>query len=189
MLNEKSEKFYNSNLLAMEKSEYRYQELYETAIKLIPFNKNPKILDIGCGIGSFANYIHNINYTNYVGIDFADDLLNHARNRFPELKFKKGNFLDSKTLDKFKKFDLFVSFEVLEHIREDLKLVSAIPSKRIFIFSVPNITGHGHVRYFLNIQSVIDRYKDLLIFDENSFDITKLGKPHHHLFLFKTVRK
>jgi len=183
------ENFYNEKLDKMIASENKYDILYSTAIKLIPFDENPKILDIGCGMGSFAKYISKHGYKNYEGIDFADDLLNFARKRFPELIFNKGNLTNDDVLETFKKFSLFVSFEVLEHIKEDLKIVEAIPPGSIFIFSVPNIKGHGHVRYFLSLKEVIRRFQHLLIFDENKFDLIKEGKPHHHLFLFKTVRR
>lgn len=183
------ETFYNDNLDKMVASEHKYDLLYSTAIKLIPFDKNPKILDIGCGMGSFAKYIHDKGYKNYEGIDFADSLLKFARKRFPEFTFNKGNLTSDETLNTFKNYSMFVSFEVLEHIKDDLKIVEAIPTGSIFIFSVPNIKGHGHVRYFLSMKEVIKRFQHLLIFDKTKFDLTKEGKPHHHLFLFKTMRK
>jgi len=189
-IKERPENFYNERLSKMVESEGKYASLYLSAIKIIPFDENPMILDIGCGAGSFTKYIFEKGYKNYKGIDFAEDLLNFARKRFPTFKFIKGNLTDENVLKKFKDFSLFVSFEVLEHIIEDLKIVEAIPSGKIFIFSVPNIPDNVHVRWFSNLKEVVKRYQHLLIFDKtNMFDLIKEGKPHHHLFLFKTVRK
>lgn len=187
---EKQSKYYDKNILDMEKSEHRYEELYKTALNML--NKNlvscdESIIDIGCGIGAFAKYLKEIEFKKYIGIDFSIKSIERAQNRFPEYKFVCGNLNKDKIIKKIlNKGKIFVCFEVLEHIEKDKELIKCIPNNSLFVFSVPNISGHGHVRWFENLDQVIERYKDVLLFTNEKDEMIKKDKPHHKLFLFKT---
>jgi len=190
---EKDNKFYNKNIKKMIDAENKYEDLYRKAIELIScdIEYNPRILDVGCGIGSFVKYLKECDYKRYVGIDFAEDLLSYAKEKYPEYKFTNGNLTSDKSLNSYlKRFNYFVSFEVLEHIEDDLKVVAALPLDSIFIFSVPSVNSPGHIRKFSGFDEVTERYGELLDFNnEERYDIIKKGKPHHHMFLFKSRRK
>lgn len=193
---EKSSKYYDKNILDMEKSEHRYEELYINACRILTDSKiniDEPIIDLGCGIGSFAKFLKTLNYKKYIGIDFSEKSIIKAKERFPDYEFICGNLkiiLTDKICKKMmKNGKVFVCFEVLEHIENDKEIIKLLPDNSLLIFSVPNISGHGHVRWFNNMQEVEDRYKDVLIFTEEKIEITKKGKPHHKLFLFKTYKR
>jgi hypothetical protein len=59
--------------------------------------------------------------------------------------------------------DALICTEVLEHIEEDLSLLSSYPSGKFLILSVPNFDSFAHVRYFLNQRDVIERYGHVFI--------------------------
>lgn len=189
---EKNSSFYDKNIFDMEKSEHRYEELYISSCDLLiksNVSLEEPIIDLGCGIGSFAKYLKEFGFKKYVGIDFSEKAINRAKERFPEYRFICGNLITDKLSRKIiKKEKVFVCFEVLEHIEEDKKLIDIIPEKSLFIFSVPNISGHGHVRWFENLEQVEKRYNDMLVFTEDKKEMFKKGKPHHKIFLFKTYR-
>lgn len=193
---EKSSKYYDKNILDMEKSEHRYEELYNCACKFL-LNSNilidEPIIDLGCGIGAFAKFLDNLGYKKYIGIDFSEKSIIRAKERFPDYEFICGNLkiiLTDKICKKMMKDGkVFVCFEVLEHIENDKEIIKLLPDNSLLIFSVPNISGHGHVRWFNNMQEVEDRYKDILIFTEEKIEMIKKGKPHHRLFLFKAYKK
>ena len=188
---EQPSKYYDKNISDMEKSEHRYEELYVTACKILTRNKiqlDEQIIDIGCGIGSFAKYLKEFGFKNYIGIDFSEKAISRAKERFPEYTFICGNLVTDKIPKKIiRKGKNFVCFEVLEHIEDDKEIIKTIPKNSLFIFSVPNISGHGHVRWFENQEQVVDRYKDVLHFSEEKFQMIKKDKPHHKLFLFKST--
>ena len=43
------------------------------------------ILDIGCGIGSFVNYLYENGYRNSKGIDISRHAINYGKEKFPYL--------------------------------------------------------------------------------------------------------
>jgi len=187
---EKPSIFYDKNITDIEKSEHRYEELYTSACDMLIKNNislDEPIIDIGCGIGAFALYLKKFGFKKYVGIDFSKRRIDRAAERFPEYKFVCGNLVTDKIPKKvIKKGNVFVCFEVLEHIENDKEIIKCIPKNSLFIFSVPNISGHGHVRWFENQKQVENRYNDVLLFTEEKIQMIKKGKPHHKLFLFKT---
>lgn len=190
---EKKSGFYDKNIIDMEKSEYRYEELYTSACDILIKNNilfDESIVDLGCGIGAFAKYLKQFGFKKYVGIDFSEKAIDRAKERFPEYRFICGNLITDKVPKKIiKKGNVFVCFEVLEHIENDKEIIKCIPENSLFIFSVPNISGHGHVRWFENQNKVEERYSDVVQFTEEKNQMIKKGKPHHKLFLFKTYVK
>jgi SAM-dependent methyltransferase len=190
---EKQSLFYDKNIVDMEKSEHRYEDLYLSACNMLINNNvslDETIIDMGCGIGSFAKHLRDFGFQKYVGIDFSERAITRAKERFPNYRFVFGNLVTDKISRKIiKKGNVFVCFEVLEHIENDKEIIKGIPENSLFIFSVPNISGHGHVRWFENQNKVEERYSDVVQFTEEKTQMIKKGKPHHKLFLFKTYVK
>lgn len=179
----------NTDQIYLDKIENIYRRVYEKAMTLINFKKSPKILDIGCGSAPFVKFLKNINYKNYLGIDFADKVLEFSKKRFPEYNFTIGDLTDKKFLKKiFKKFNFFVCFEVLEHIDSDLEIIETIPQGREFVFSVPNFDCKGHVRFFKNFDEIKNRYSHLLKFDDTCIFKIPRKRTNACFFLAKTVR-
>jgi len=62
---------------------------------------------------------------------------------------------------------LFAALEVLEHVKEDLNLLRALPAGATVVASVPNYAGpkSGHVRRFDTLEDVVLRYGGILEVD------------------------
>lgn len=67
-----------------ERRKMRFDVLTEIGIE-----KNSSVLDLGCGYGDYYQYLQQNQFLcNYTGIDINENLINFARNRFPETNFK-----------------------------------------------------------------------------------------------------
>ncbi len=54
-----------------------------------------RILDVGCGLGDFAGWLAENNIqVDYTGLDLTVELIERARNRYPESSFFQGSILD-----------------------------------------------------------------------------------------------
>jgi SAM-dependent methyltransferase len=90
--NKRLQKFGYSNLTLgwgkKDRSDLRF-EIFKQAFNF----KNSKILDFGCGFGDFYGYLrkNKIKPKSYLGIDINQNLINMARNLYPEAKFLCDN--------------------------------------------------------------------------------------------------
>ncbi len=83
-----------------------------------------RVLDVGCGIGTFSEKISRAGY----GVTAADCALAPKKTgRERKWKFVRANILDSKAFAK-NSFDAIISLDVLEHIKEDEKALSRMNS-------------------------------------------------------------
>ena len=127
----------------------------------------PTIVDLGCGVGHFARILFERGYKKYLGIDFSQIELDIAKKQVPQFDFWCADLRDARTWKVFEKYKIFVCFEVLEHIKDDLRVLKYLPGGATIIFSVPNIKGIGHVRYFKIMNEVIDRYESIISITSN----------------------
>lgn len=74
-----------------------------------------KILDIGCGWGSFAHYAAEHYDVHVTGINVSENQLNHARKKGKGLNVSFRN-QDYRTLDESESFDRIVSLGMFEHV-------------------------------------------------------------------------
>ena len=83
-------------------------------------NKNPKVLEIGCGNGRDAEEI--IRYANnYVGIDISEKLIQLAHQKIPRVKFEVA---DIETYNIPKNLDVVFAFASLIHVpKESLEAI------------------------------------------------------------------
>jgi 2-polyprenyl-3-methyl-5-hydroxy-6-metoxy-1,4-benzoquinol methylase len=98
--------------------------------------KDIKILDLGCGTGSFLKDIIALGYTNVYGADMApEDFM------LPKVKFVKANF-NEKFPFKDNEFDIVFSLEVIEHLENPWhymdEMQRIIKSKGYLIMTTPN---------------------------------------------------
>ena len=143
----------------LEKSPWK--PLYYTCADLI-FEKENRILDLGCGSGRFAKLLKIKGFKNYLGIDFSKVLIDEAKRYIPDYSFLLNDIFDEDIQKLFSDFDIFVMLELLEHIERDLELLKSIPKNKIIILSVPNFDSAAHVRWFNSMEDVIHRYKELI---------------------------
>lgn len=78
-----------------------HKKILEPLIQLLNTNfQNPKVVDLGCGVGlnSLILEQHNFDVT---GIDYSENSINHAKANCPKSKFVHTDFLDWHPEDKF----------------------------------------------------------------------------------------
>ncbi len=154
---------------------------------LIKGSLDKKILDIGCGPGQFASMLQDNGFENYTGIDLSSQAIEIAKRNNPELsdRFKivdiRENGVDADN------FDFLVSLEVIEHIFNDIELISALPKSKKFIFSVPNYDSKTHVRLFNNPKEIINRYSGLI--DIKNIYICRIGNSSKKIFIIESITK
>ena len=76
-------------------------------------NKNSKILDVGCGVGSLVNILRNRGYKNTYGIDLDSDFIARGRNHYA---LNEALFDNETAPFSEKTFDMVLSFTVAEHV-------------------------------------------------------------------------
>lgn len=101
-----------------EKNARNYDIAYS---KLLPQNKETKILDVGCGVGYFLHYLEQKGYTNYYGIDISPECVEFVKNNVTERVEITDvfNFLKMKN----NQFDAIIGNDVIEHIPRDKTLL------------------------------------------------------------------
>ncbi|MCR6105593.1 class I SAM-dependent methyltransferase [Salipaludibacillus agaradhaerens] len=143
-----------------------YLQLWEKSLHILKGMKDPKIIDIGCGVGQYANLLFDHELLDYKGIDFSDEAIRLAKmtNNLYEDKFEVDDAYTSSIYDD--DYNTAILFEVLEHLQEDLRVLSKIKVGTHVILSVPNFDTVSHVRYFTGEEDVNKRYGELIAFQE-----------------------
>lgn len=82
--------------------------------------ENKNILDIGCGLSHFANFLeeNNISINNYTGIDINKNFIEHNKIKYPKYHFYKYNILKENYLLK-EKWDIVVMIGILNYNFKD----------------------------------------------------------------------
>jgi SAM-dependent methyltransferase len=145
-----------------------------------------KVLEIGCGPGQFAAMLRDYGIGCYVGLDFSSKAIEMARQNVPELEFLVE---DARTSDIYARmdYDVIVCTEVLEHIQDDLIVVSRFKPGVRCLCTVPNFPYVSHVRHFKDPAEVQQRYGRYF----HQLDVRTLKgtrDPAETFFLFDGVR-
>ena len=112
-------------------------------LHLLPTNKSIKILDIGCGIGSFLAACKMGEYCNVEGIDLSEEMIKIA-NEFDVPEAKLGE-LNEFLKDKNSQFDVITGMDIIEHFTKDelMDLIEtikkALKPNGMVIFRTPNL--------------------------------------------------
>lgn len=113
------------------------------------------VLDIGCGEGRLVRFLKETSYCTYKGIDFSANRIATAKDEHLGWNFEVADALEY-DMDGF---DIYVMLEFLEHVDEDVRVISSIPPGRRVILSVPNTFDTEHVRCFPGTEAVVARYR------------------------------
>lgn len=107
--------------------------------KINLINSSSKILEIGCGIGGLTNYFVE-KKNNIIGIDINEEWLEKSKEIYTNLPIQKMSGDDLEFEDN--KFDVVLSFDLLEHIPDTDKHLSEV--KRVlknggfYLLQTPN---------------------------------------------------
>lgn len=120
------------------------------------------ILEVGCGAGQFANMLFDAGFYNYQGIDYSKEAIKLAQKNNPD--HLNSFFIADAFRDPIleEPHDLVIMFEVLEHIQDDLRLLSRLPEGTNILISVPNFMDPTHVRCFKNKEEITARFGKIL---------------------------
>jgi SAM-dependent methyltransferase len=116
-----------------------------------------RVLEIGCGTGQLAALLLDQGVVDYVGLDFSAKAIEIAERAAPRGRFLVDDARHSRAYGEVP-CDVLICTEVLEHIEDDLGVVTKFPPGTRCIFSVPSYESAGHVRHFATSDAVSDRY-------------------------------
>ena len=137
--------------------------------------KSKEWVELGCGAGYFLSCLSSNNFKKITGYDMDPDLVKKTDAMTPDnVKVYRGDEKLYKTVSNCSA-DVYVAFFVLEHVLNPFKFyqqLSNLPSKTIFIFSVPTfglsclLEGTFDHLYARNLDTVVHTQ----IYTEKSID-------------------
>jgi SAM-dependent methyltransferase len=134
-----------------------YYPLWAVIVDRIRRDRIGRILEIGCGPGQLAAFFLDQGVASYAGLDYSAKAIELARLAAPRGEFVVGDARSSGIYAEFD-HDAVICTEVLEHIEDDLLVVSRfLPAKRC-LGTVPNFPYESHVRHFRDAGEVASRY-------------------------------
>ncbi len=135
-----------------EASPYAFmQKVLELHMKNYDVAKNyvagKNVLDIACGSGYGSKILCDAGAKSVMAVDISEEAINYAQKKYsaPQLTFQQG---DAEKFESEDQFDVIVSFETIEHLKEPLpflkKLNTLLTSSGYLLLSVPL----GETRHF-----------------------------------------
>ena len=166
-------KTHDYSLYAKDYAKLGLTQTYYLAFRDIPFilreygKSDAKVLDYGCGTGRSLRFIRDLGYSDIVGVDISNDMINEAVKIDPNGKYKVIE--SAKIPYEDNTFDIiFMSYVFLEvgDINEIIKILKEF--KRV-------LKQDGHIIF---ITSIVTDIKDKWLsfsydFEENNKDLSK----------------
>lgn len=144
-----------------------------------------RVLDAACGEG-YGSALLATAAACVLGIDIADDAIAHARSRYGDrakLRFERGDCTALALPDA--SVDLVVSFETLEHVAEQQRLIAGfarvLADGGMLIVSSPDKRTYSDLRGFRNEYHVRELYREEL------FALLQPHFPFIHLYGHKLL--
>jgi len=188
---ERDAEYYNHHYLNKgdEKAEYAkstYYALWSIIVDRVRRDGYDRILEIGCGSGQLAAFLMDQGVKQYIGLDFSARAIDMARMAVPLGQFIVDDARSS-TIYSEADYNIIICTEVLEHIEDDLIIVSRFPPGRRCICSVPSFEHDSHVRCFSDSGEVVARYGSFF----HDLDVMTLKSPNwetDRFFLIDGIR-
>lgn len=145
----------------------RFQSIYDTILNWAKQEPEPRILEIGCGVGILGSWLYNLcedrNNSVYHGFDFSETALAKC----PEI-IQNSIFINNaynkkvwQTYFNNHDYNIVVAVEVFEHLN-DLKVIAMIPKGVTVLFSVPDFDSKPHLRTYPNMKAIAEWYDDVM---------------------------
>jgi 2-polyprenyl-3-methyl-5-hydroxy-6-metoxy-1,4-benzoquinol methylase len=118
---------------------WKYHHIYRYHLAK-RFCRGKKVIDVGCGYG-YGSFILSTVSEKVVGIDISEEAIHSAKERYP--KWNIDFFvMDAERMKFSDRFDVIVSFENIEHLRNPelflAEAASLLKSDGVLIVSSPN---------------------------------------------------
>ncbi|EKE07232.1 MAG: methyltransferase type 11 [uncultured bacterium] len=167
----------NSNLKNMQiKDDGYYTQTRPEMLKYIP-DSAKKILDVGCGEGTFSKQLKEKNTREIWGIELDEKSAEIAKQKLDKVFVGDVNSLMDKLPDNY--FDVIIFNDILEHLIDPYQILNKIKTKltpeAIIVSSLPN------VRYLLNLVNLI--FKKQWKYEDSGI----LDKTHLRFFTEKSI--
>ncbi|MFA6268263.1 MAG: class I SAM-dependent methyltransferase [archaeon] len=113
--------------------EFHYISREQYFIEFMGLKGNEKVLDIGCGSGTFSRTLaKKYPQLKIVGVDISKKAINYARKKTMSEGIKNINFCVSSIEDikiKFNDFDVAVVSHIIEHVKNPAKAIIEVKKK------------------------------------------------------------
>jgi SAM-dependent methyltransferase len=160
-------------------TESRYYFLWTVIVDRLLHSPLPRVLDLGCGPGQFAQLLRDKGILDYRGLDFSLQCIEQARQRCPTFRFDVADISSSPLLEEAV-YDTVIALEFLEHVEQEIAVIRRLRKGVRFLASVPNFPYTSHVRHFSSAQEVQDRYGACFSgLRVDSFDEDPKGKRYY----------
>ena len=97
-----------------------FQRVVSEFLKYLTPDKNLKVLDVGCGTGTFTAMFLKFGFELY-GLDISGTCIERARNRYSNIEFEQGDIEDTRFEDS--SFDVILLSGVLHHFPDIARAV------------------------------------------------------------------
>ena len=138
-----------------------WDPLWRDAARWLQGRSERKVVDLGCGPGHLAQVLEEtdgLGAVEYNGFDFSKVAVQKAVDlKLPE-RFKFHVWDLEKERFPLVPDAVYIACEFLEHVTEDLQILSGIPKGAPVYFTLPKKNSVGHVRHFPTSKLVEERY-------------------------------
>lgn len=139
----------------------RYYPLFRAVLAELRRRDARDVLEVGCGVGTFASLLFDRTAIGYRGFDFSPVAVETAIARTGRKDaFRVGDATREESYAQ--PYGTIVCTEVLEHIEADRRAVALWRAGADCICSVPNFDSATHVRFFTSEAELWQRYGDLI---------------------------
>ena len=97
-----------------------YQRVVSEFQRYLTPNKDLKVLDVGCGTGTFTAMFSNFGFELY-GLDISGTCIQYARNKYSNIQFEQGDIEDTRFEDS--SFDVIILSGIMHHFPDMAKVV------------------------------------------------------------------
>jgi len=166
-------------------------EHYQRYYSVLPLVKDKIVVDAACGEG-YGTRILSQDAKSVIGIDISQEAIYHASNKYGDksnVSFVQGSIAELDLEDN--SIDVFVSFETLEHVPEDLQrefmkqVVRVLKPNGCLVVSTPNRKVYSDDRNYQNKFHVHEFYRDEFdVFISNYFSKYRI---YHQFFEVMSV--
>lgn len=144
--------------------EISYEHWHRYAFAL-PLARGRRVLDAACGEG-YGSALLAREAKSVLGLDIGSDAIAHARSRYgaaPNLRFELADCTELDTLPAHA-FDLIVSFETLEHVEAQERMLDGfarlLAPDGVLLVSTPDRRTYSDLTGFRNEHHVRELYRD-----------------------------